>query len=931
MKKVLFLHCIFLLLLCNPSKAQVFSDPASFSTFDIASGWDQPVGAQFSTDGQQLFVWEKGGKVYVCNRNSSGIYIKQSAPVLDISDEVGNWASHGLLGFAIDPNFASNGYIYVLYVVDRHHLLNFGTGNYNVNTNDYFSATIGRLTRYTVPNPTGVALIANESTRMILIGDSPSTGIPILHDSHGVGSLVFASDGTLLVSAGDGADYNDVDAGALDPSSSFWQDALADGIIRDAEHVGAYRSQMLNSYNGKLLRINSVTGEGVSSNPFYSTAEPDSPKSKVWALGFRNPFRFSIKPGTGSTDPSLGDIGEIYVGDVGWGTYEELNIITAPGMNFGWPIFEGLDINIGTYTNTYAANNPENMDEPNPLGCQQYFKFWDLIKQATADESKTVYNPCNGSEPIGTHNRYVHRRPAMDWKHFAVGTRVGIFEGNNSAVAEIGSPESGVIGTPFPGNCSIGGCWYTGTLFPANFRDTYFLGDFGEQWIKSIKIDFTDVVQEVQDFGFALGHESVVCITENPIDGTLVYVHVGTGNNDGFVKSITYGGNQFPVVKFNDDQIYGPSPVNVNFADTYTASDPDGNIANANYLWDFGDGSAPVTSVNPTHTFNESSPGTPTKYTVMLTVTDEGDPAKSTTDSIIISVNNTPPSVDITSPANFSTYPVGGIFTYPLSATVTDDEHNQGQLKYAWQTILRHNNHQHAEAIDTTRNSSASITTPGCGSDTYYYITKLTVTDAAGLSTTDSSKVFTACAGTLPLVLRKFSVTQRGNENLIKWATESEMNIEYFEVERSADGLNFLPVNQTLARNTSGHNEYSFTDNNFPAGVNYYRLKIVEAASVTRYSVIVKTFSETKNEGLIISPNPVIGNFSVSYTALSDGLVIIRITDINGRLINIIHESVNRGQNIIYLQSISAWKPGIYLVSVQQGSAVQHGKLIKAK
>jgi PKD repeat protein len=562
---------------------------------------------------------------------------------------------------------------------------------------------------------------------------------------------------------------------------------------------------MLNSYNGKLLRINSLTGEGISSNPFYSATESDSPKSKVWALGFRNPYRFSIKPGTGSNDPSLGDIGEIYVGDVGWGTYEELNIITAPGMNFGWPIFEGLEINIGTYTNTYAANNADNMDEPNPLGCQQYFKFGDLIKQATADESKTVYNPCNGSVPIGTHNRYVHRRPALEWKHFAVGTRVGIFDGNNADVAEIGSPESGVIGTAFPGNCSIGGFWYTGTLFPANFRNNYFLGDFGAQWIKSIKIDFTDVVQEVQDFGFDLGPESVVCMIENPIDGTLVYVHIGTSNNDGFVKSITYGGNQFPVVKFNADQIYGPSPVNVNFnGTTYTATDPDGNIANASYLWDFGDGSAPSTSANPTHTFLQSSPGAPTKYTVMLTVTDEGDPAKSSTDSIIISVNNTPPVVNITSPVKNSTYPVGPNFTYPLTATVTDGQHAPGQLKYAWQTILRHNNHQHAEAIDTTRNSSATITTPGCGgSDTYYYITKLTVTDAAGLSTTDSSKIFPACAsGTL-----NGSVTLQGHP-VGQWNIPLQVNLY-------TSGVNPTLVNTYNVTTATNGN---FSISNIPAG-----------------------------------------------------------------------------------------------------------------
>jgi hypothetical protein len=54
-----------------------------------------------------------------------------------------------MLGFALNPNFRVNGYIYGLYVVDRYYLLRFGDPNYDPNANDYNVATIGRLTRYT--------------------------------------------------------------------------------------------------------------------------------------------------------------------------------------------------------------------------------------------------------------------------------------------------------------------------------------------------------------------------------------------------------------------------------------------------------------------------------------------------------------------------------------------------------------------------------------------------------------------------------------------------------------------------------------------------------------------------------------------------------------------------------------------------------------
>jgi hypothetical protein len=91
--------------------AQTFADP-NFASLPIGSGWDQPVGAVFNPTGQQLFVWERGGKVFVCNRDGSGNYIKQAQPVLDISLEVGDWNAHGMLGFALDPSFASNGFWY---------------------------------------------------------------------------------------------------------------------------------------------------------------------------------------------------------------------------------------------------------------------------------------------------------------------------------------------------------------------------------------------------------------------------------------------------------------------------------------------------------------------------------------------------------------------------------------------------------------------------------------------------------------------------------------------------------------------------------------------------------------------------------------------------------------------------------------------------
>ena len=713
--------------------------PSGFSVSDVSSGatWTAPVGTTFTPDGQRLFVWEKDGRVYVCNRQANGNYVKQSTAVLNISDEVGGWRDFGLIGFALDPNFASNGYIYSLYVVDRHHLRTGGlaSNGYSATTNEYFNATIGRVTRYTTAT-SGGNLVAVVSSRKVLLGESMSTGIPILHESHGVGSLAFAADGTLLITCGDGASYNIEDGGSI--SHTYYAQALTDGIIRPEENVGAFRSQMLNSHNGKLLRIDPETGNGVVSNPFYDASAPRSAKSRVWALGFRNPFRMSVKPGTGSANPLTGDIGEVFVGEVGWNTWEEQNVVKAPGTNFGWPLFEGH-----TPQNGYMAMEIQNGDEPNTFGAcsgRVYYRFKDLLRQDNAAGNKSVYNPCNSSQLIGTGNRYIHARPAIDWQHGQDVARVGKFDaGGNATAPTIGTPESGVIGTPFRGNCSAGGIWYTGAgnSFPATYKNTFIAADYGGNWIRRFSMDFTDVVTGVDNFVSSAG--AVVCVTENPVDGSLVMVNIA--NNT--VKKITYGGNQAPVAKLSSNVIYGPSPLTVNFTGN-TSYDPTPGGSIASYSWNFGGGTpATSTAANPSNIVFTDATGNPKKFVVKLTVTDNG--GATSTDSIIISVNNTPPVVNITSPVKNSTYTIGGDVVYPCTATVTDGQHSGSQLKYEWQTILRHNNHEHPEAIDNNVNTSTTISRIGCNGDTYYWMVRLKVTDAAGLSATDSSKIFPNC------------------------------------------------------------------------------------------------------------------------------------------------------------------------------------------
>ncbi|TDC89859.1 PKD domain-containing protein [Saccharopolyspora aridisoli] len=123
-------------------------------------------------------------------------------------------------------------------------------------------------------------------------------------DGHAITGIIAAPDGTLWVSIGDLASYRFTDA-------------------------AAFQTFNLDSPAGKIVHI-TPDGRGVASNPFYQSSNPSSWRSRVYASGFRSPFRLSIDPSTGTP----------IVGDVGYGTWEEVDFV-RPGQNYKWPCWEG--------------------------------------------------------------------------------------------------------------------------------------------------------------------------------------------------------------------------------------------------------------------------------------------------------------------------------------------------------------------------------------------------------------------------------------------------------------------------------------------------------------------------------------------------------------------------------------------------------------
>lgn len=307
---------------------------------DMVTGLLQPTAIDWLPNGRMLIA-QKGGVV-----QSAVNGVKEATPFIDISGIVNGTRDRGLLDIAVHPDFADNPYVYMLFTYDPPEVSNQAAGT--LGGPDGNGNRAGRLIRVTADagNDYKTAIAGSE---VVLLGTNstwdnfnglvnstfnsaePPAGenpdgtyiqdfINSDSESHTVGGLAFGTDGNLFVSIGDGASYNRVD-------------------------VRADRVQDIDSLSGKVLRIDPITGDGVADNPFYN-GNADANRSKVYQLGLRNPFRISVDQATG----------QLFVGDVGWTQWEEINA-AGPGANFGWPFYEGG--NGTSIVNTRYRDTPE--------------------------------------------------------------------------------------------------------------------------------------------------------------------------------------------------------------------------------------------------------------------------------------------------------------------------------------------------------------------------------------------------------------------------------------------------------------------------------------------------------------------------------------------------------------------------------------------
>ena len=224
-------------------------------------------------DATRLFVVEQGGRIRILRNGAFA-----GTAFLDIAPLIATGGERGLLGLAFHPRYATNGRFFV----------------------DYTRAGDGATVIAAFTVTSGSADRADPASAQVLLT------IAQPFENHNGGGLRFGPDGFLYIGMGDGGSGND-------PGN---------------------RAQNPNELLGKMLRIDVDGVAPYATPPDNAFAATGLGRPEIWALGLRNPWRFSFDRVTG----------DLYIGDVGQDQVEEVDFLprgAAAGANFGWRVVEG--------------------------------------------------------------------------------------------------------------------------------------------------------------------------------------------------------------------------------------------------------------------------------------------------------------------------------------------------------------------------------------------------------------------------------------------------------------------------------------------------------------------------------------------------------------------------------------------------------------
>ena len=560
-----------------------------------------------------------------------------------------------------------------------------------------------------------------------------------------------------------------------------------------------------------------------------------------------------------------------------------------------------------------------NIDAINPLfeegKCDRpFFYFQELLKEENQQQNYKFINPCDtGFVLPSTINTFVHTRPTLAFSNSSWNppTRalLATFDETGKAATQSVEEQSHVDAVNFDGYSAIPGFFYNNGNFPEKYHHQLFVADYSG-WIKTFSFDENNKITGVADF--MTREKGIVGLAQNKKDGCLYYIHFSTHT----VNKICFGGNPPPVAIISVDKNYGASPLEIQF-DAKDSNDPFGE--DISYFWDFEDG---ITSdlVNPTFTFTTSKKD-PVPKIVKLIVTDEAGNTGETEQ--IISINNTPPQVNIISFADSDQYPISTSSILQLAAEVSDKEHQEGELTYTWQVFLHHNEHFHAEPELHKKATQIIISPLGCVDANYWYRIRLKVSDGAGLEGVDEKEIFPNCGAPIVTDFKlKGKAFDEGNR--LNWDfINNTNNIDRVEIFRGTRINDLIPMILNISPDTK-----EFLDKKPLNGLNYYLLKIIAKDGVYDFSNLISL--EFPPDPLIqIFPNPISGStFQLGLREAYSDKILLKIYNAVGQ--QVADYQLNAIKNAEFLQTVSSPKlaNGIYWYEVENGELVYGGKLV---
>ncbi|MBB2988248.1 PQQ-dependent sugar dehydrogenase [Terracoccus luteus] len=631
----------------------------------------EPIALAVLPDNRVLHT-ARGGEVRVHDPKTGRNVLAANIPVY-LHDE------EGVQGIAVDPNFASNHWVYVYYSP----VLDTPTDDPETPVNEGDAPETGtaadfarykghmQLSRFKMK---GNTLELNTEQQIMQV--PTDRGICC----HVGGKIDFDGQGNLYLSTGD--DTN--------PFASDGYIPIDERPDRNPAYDAQRTAANTNDLRGKLLRI-SVKANGTYSIPPGNLFAKGTPKTKpeIYAMGLRNPFRFDVdkrtgvvymadySPDAGTANPDRGPAG-----------HGRWMAIDKPA-NYGWPYcvqpdipYVDYDFATGESGEAFDCQQPVN-DSPNNTG---------LRYLPTVERSELAYAGA----------------PNAQWPELGRG---GI------------APMAGPAYYFDRRNTSK-------TKWPASLQGKPFFYEWSRDYIKSFTLNNKDQITAIEDVLPSF-------IIDNPMDmefgpdGSLYVLEYGDGyfsqNPEAQLSRIDYApNNKTPIVKVNAEETVGSAPLTVNFTSAGTY-DPDGDALT--YAWDFdADGKVDSRKQYPAYTYRENG-----DYRAILKVTDST--GRSASAEYLIHVGPVAPVISFVTPTDGQDFSFGDTVNYEV-AIEDDQDVNCANVTVTY--ILGHD--QHGHPLSTTSGCTGSIRTfldaGHAGADNLNAVFVAEYTDADGQTAT---------------------------------------------------------------------------------------------------------------------------------------------------------------------------------------------------